>query len=64
MAVVRMAWEQDQAFGKVSDHFLVWSFVAAAVLSFFGKGRVRALMIGWSVSMWAVFQLNFVLQFD
>ena len=44
--------------------FLVWSFVAATVLSFFGKGKVRALMIGWSVSMWAVFQLIFILQFD
>ena len=36
--------------------FLVWSFVVATVLSFFGKGKVRVLIIGWSVSMWAVFQ--------
>jgi len=44
--------------------FLVWSFVAATVLSLFGKGKVRVLMIGWSVSTWVVFQLIFVLQFD
>jgi hypothetical protein len=44
--------------------FLLWSFVAATVLSLFGKGKARVLMIGWSVSMWVVFQLIFVLQFD
>jgi hypothetical protein len=44
--------------------FLVWSFVAATVLSLFGKGKVRVLMIGWSVSMWVVFQSIIVLQFD
>src|SRR5215468_5686557 len=44
--------------------FLVWSFVAATVLSFFGKGKARLLMLGWSISMYAVFQLIFVLQFD
>ncbi len=43
---------------------LIWSFVAATVLSFFGKGKFRVLMIGWSVSLWAVFQSIFVLQFD
>src|ERR1700722_2704462 len=44
--------------------FLVWSFVAATVLCLFGKGKSRVMMIGWSISMWAVFQLIFVLQFD
>src|ERR1700730_4060933 len=31
--------------------FLVWSFVAATVLSLFGNGKVRVLIIGWFVSM-------------
>jgi hypothetical protein len=44
--------------------FLLWSFGAATVLSFFGKGRSRILMLGWSLSMWLVFQLIYVLQFD
>jgi len=44
--------------------FLGWSFAAATVLSFFGKGKTRALMVGWAVSMWVVFQLIFMLQFD
>jgi hypothetical protein len=44
--------------------FLVWSFVAATVLGFFGKGKVRAFIVGWSISMYVVFQLIFVLQFD
>jgi hypothetical protein len=44
--------------------FLAWSFVAATVLGLFGKGKVRALMVSWSVSMWVVFQLIYMLQFD
>jgi hypothetical protein len=44
--------------------FLVWSFATATVLSLFGKGKARALMVGWSISMWVVFQLIFMLQFD
>jgi hypothetical protein len=44
--------------------FLVWSFLAATVLGFFGKGKARALLVGWSVSMYVVFQLIFMLQFD
>jgi hypothetical protein len=44
--------------------FLLWSFAAATVLSVFGKGKSRVLMFGWSVSMWVVFQLIYMLQFD
>jgi hypothetical protein len=44
--------------------FLVWSFIAATVLGFFGKGKMRALLAGWTVSMYVVFQLIFVLQVD
>jgi hypothetical protein len=44
--------------------FLVWTFAAATVLGFFGKGKARALMMGWSLSMWVVFQLIYVFQFD
>ena len=44
--------------------FLVWSFVAATVSSLFGKRRSRALMIAWSASMYFVFQLIYILQFD
>jgi hypothetical protein len=43
---------------------LLWSFAAATVLSFFGKGKARVLMFGWSLSMWVVFQLIFMLPFD
>jgi hypothetical protein len=44
--------------------FLVWSFVAATMLGWFGKQKARALMIAWSVSMYLVFQFIYVLQFD
>jgi len=44
--------------------FLLWSFAAATLLGFFGKGKARVLMVGWSVSMYVVFQLIFMLQFD
>ena len=43
---------------------LVWTFLISIVLSGFGKGRVRMLLLGWSVSMYAVFQLIYVFQFD
>jgi len=43
---------------------LVWTFFIATGLSFFGKGRVRGLLIGWSVSMYFVFQMIYMLQFD
>jgi len=43
---------------------LVWTFFAATGLSIFGKGKVRALLIGWSVSMYFVFQAIYMLQFD
>ena len=44
--------------------YFFWSFAAATVLSLFGRGKVRALMVGWSISMYAVFQLIYMLQFD
>jgi hypothetical protein len=43
---------------------LVWTFFAATGLSLFGKGKVRALLIGWSVSMYFVFEAIYMLQFD
>jgi hypothetical protein len=43
---------------------LVWTFLISSVLSVLGKGRVRMLLLGWSVSMYAVFQLIYILQFD
>jgi hypothetical protein len=43
---------------------LVWTFFAATALSLFGKGKVRALLIGWSVSMYFVFEAIYMLQFD
>jgi len=39
----------------------VW---AAFVLSFFGKGKGRLFLLGWSVSMYFVFQMIYVPQFD
>jgi hypothetical protein len=39
------------------EPFLLWSFAAATVLSFFGRGKTRLLMLGWSV----VFQFIFML---
>jgi len=44
--------------------FLLWSFAAATVSSFLGRRKARVLMLTWSVSMWLVFQLIFMLQFD
>jgi hypothetical protein len=44
--------------------FLLWSLAAATALGFFGKGKARALLVGWSISMVVVFQLIFMLQFD
>jgi hypothetical protein len=43
---------------------LVRTFEIAIILSVFGKGKVRMLLLGWSVSMYAVFQLIYILQFD
>ena len=43
---------------------LVLTLLVALVLSVFGKGRVRMLLLGWSASMCVVFQLIYVLQFD
>jgi hypothetical protein len=43
---------------------LVWTFLVATILSLFGKGKTRLLLIGWSVSMYFVFQMIYVLQFD
>jgi hypothetical protein len=43
---------------------LVWTFLISIVLSVFGKGKVRTLLLGWSASMYAVFQLIYLFQFD
>jgi len=45
--------------------FLVWTFVIASVLGIsFGKGVSRLFFAGWSVSMYVVFQMIYMLQFD
>src|ERR1700740_3635169 len=44
--------------------FLLCSFAAATLFGLFGKGKARALMVGWSVSMWVVFQLIYVFQME
>lgn len=44
--------------------FLVWTFVAATILSVFAIGKSRILMFCWSVSMFFVFQMIYILQFD
>jgi len=38
--------------------------MVATVLSLFGKGKGRVMLIGWSVSMYFVFQMIYMLQFD
>jgi hypothetical protein len=43
---------------------LVWTFLVATVLSLFGKGKGRVLLIGWSVYMYFVFEMIYMLQFD
>lgn|GEM_PF-1494397 len=43
---------------------LVWMLGVALVLSFFGKGKGRILLLAWSVSMYFVFQMIYVLQVD
>ena len=43
---------------------LVWTFLISIALSLFGKGKVRMLLVGWSVSMYAVFELIYMLQLD
>jgi hypothetical protein len=43
---------------------LVWSWISAAVLSLFGTWKLRALVVGWFVSMFFVFQFIYILQFD
>lgn len=43
---------------------LVWTFVIALILSVFGKGKVRMLLLGWSVAMVAVFYLIYMFQMD
>lgn len=44
--------------------FLFWSFCSATVLAVLCKGWVRGLLLTWSVSMYAVFGLVYMLQFD
>jgi hypothetical protein len=43
---------------------LAWTFLAATILNLFGKGKGRVLLVGWSLSMYFVFQMIYVLQFD
>jgi hypothetical protein len=43
---------------------LVGTFGIATVLSFFGKGKGRILLMAWSMSMYFVFQAIYMIQFD
>lgn len=43
---------------------LLLSFATAVALSFFGKGKGRILLLAWSASMYFVFQMIYMLQFD
>jgi len=43
---------------------LLWTFGVALVLSLFGKGKVRILLLGWAISMYVVFEFIYMLQFD
>jgi len=43
---------------------LVWTLLIALLFSVFAKGKVRMLLLRWSVSMYVVFQLIYALQFD
>jgi hypothetical protein len=43
---------------------LVWTFLVAVALSVFGKGIVRILLLGWSVSMVFVFYMIYGLQME
>jgi hypothetical protein len=43
---------------------LVWTFAIASVMSIFGKGKGRILLLAWSVSMYFVFEAIYVLQME
>lgn len=43
---------------------LVWTFGIAIALSVLGKGKVRMLLLGWSVSMVFVFYTIYMFQMD
>jgi uncharacterized membrane protein len=76
--IVNMVWNVSWLYHGGSPHgmragpgiwgplgpILVWTLLIAVVLSVFGKGKVRMLLLGWSASMYLVFQLIYMLQFD
>jgi len=43
---------------------LLWTFGIALVLSLFGKGKGRILLMAWSASIYFVFQAIYMIQFD
>src|SRR6267143_4747492 len=43
---------------------LLWTFGIALVLSLFGKGKGRILLMAWPASMYFVFQAIYMIQFD
>ena len=43
---------------------LACTLLLATVMSLFGNGRVRILLVFWSLSMFFVFQAIYILQFD
>jgi len=43
---------------------LLWTWIIAAVLGLFGRGMVRSPLLGWVVSMYFVFEMVYLLQFD
>jgi hypothetical protein len=45
-------------------HLLVGTWISALALALFGSWKLRALFFGWWLSMYFVFQMIYVLQFD
>jgi hypothetical protein len=43
---------------------LLWSFGLAIALSIFARGKGRLMLLAWSVSMYFVFEMVYMLQFD
>ena len=76
--IVNIVWNASWLYNGGSPHgmgagpglwqslgmFLASTFVLALVLSLFGKGKVRIFLLGWSVSMYFVFQMIYILQVD
>ena len=43
---------------------LLWSFGLAVALGFFARGKSRIMFLAWSASMYFVFEMVYMFQFD